>query len=180
MSVTLLYRISSNEVLKISPKGQTFADRDSAVFGVLTNPTLNDGNQVREELANGDVGPLRVLGFAQISNVGGNSAANATQGEIDGFNASQVDDESQLDADRAADLSDIHPHFRRLVKSMLKGIVRENNIMSESYNELRAEILAASSLGDLQTRVTNNTSDVPTRTNQQAYDAVRTDVDKDD
>ena len=46
---TVLYRISSDEVLKNSTRGQLFAERDSAVFGVLTDPTFPDGTDVRDE-----------------------------------------------------------------------------------------------------------------------------------
>ena len=161
---TALYRISSNEVLKVSLKDQAFSDRDTAVFGVLTDPTTPDGTDVRDQ-SGAESGPLRVLGFAKIAEPGGNNVRNATQPEIDGFAASQIDDDNQLDADQAADLGDTHAQFRKVFKSILKGIVRENNIMSARFNELRAEMIAASSFADQQTRVTNNTSDAPTRTN---------------
>jgi len=179
MATTVLYRISSNEVIKISTRGQLFSDRDTTFWGVLTDPSLPDGNEVRDN-SSSPPGPLRVLGFAKFAVVGTNTVRNATQTEIDGFAAPETDDDNQQDADRAADLGDTHPQFRRTFKAVLKGIVRENNIMAGRYNALRAEMLAATSLSDLQTRVTNNTQDAPTRTNQQAFDAVRTDVDKAD
>jgi len=179
MATTVLYRISSNEVIKISTRGQLFDDRDTTFWGVLTDPSLPDGNQVRDNT--GELpGPLRVLGLAKFAVVGTNTVRNATQTEIDGFAAPETDDDNQQDASRAADLGDIHPQFRKMFKSVSKAAVRENNIMANRYNELRAQMLAATSLGDLQTRITNNTQDAPTRTNQQAFDALRTDVSKDD
>jgi len=177
--ITALYRKSSNEVIKISLKGQPFTDADSQFWGVLTDPLLPDGNEVRDgstEL----LGPLRVLGFAKYADVSLNTVRNATQTEIDTCQSLQDDDENQQDANHAADMGDAHPQFRKLIKSILKGIVRENNILANRYNEMRAEMLAASSLANLQNRVQNNTSDAPVRTNQQAFDKVRTDVDKDD
>lgn len=177
---TALYRIASNEVLKVSTNDQLFTDRDVTFFGVLTAPSVPDGTAVREDLGDGTLGPLRQFGFAKIAIPGSNTVQNATQPEIDAFGAPQIDDDNQQDADRAADLGDVHPQFRKVIKAILKGVIRENNIMAARYNELRAEILAASSLNNLQTRVTNNTSDAPTRTNQQAFNAVRTDVSKDD
>jgi len=179
MAVTARYRIRSNEVEKISLKGQTFSDRDIALSGVLTNPTTPDGTAVRDRSTE-PPGPLRVLGLAKIAEPGTNNVRNATQPEIDTFAPAQTEDESIQDADGGGDLGDTHPRFRRLTKSILKGAVREHNIIANRYNELRAEMLAATSLADLQNRITNNTSNAPTRTNQQAFDAIRNDVDKDD
>ncbi len=176
---TALYRISSDEVVKISPKDQSFSDRDASVWGVLTDPTTPDGTDVRDTSTD-PVGPLRVLGFSKIAEPGSNNVRNATQPEIDTFAAAQLDDDNQLDADQAADLGDVHPQFRKTFKAILKGAVRENNIMAARYNELRGEMLLASNLADLRNRVENNTTDAPIRTNQQAFDALRPDVDKDD
>lgn len=176
---TALYRISSSEVLKISPLDQPFDDRDTVFFGVLVDPATPDGTDVRD--MSGPVpGPLRVLGLAKHADVGANIARNSTQAEIDTYAPAELDDNNQQDADRAADYGDTHLQWRKLIKSILKGVVRENNIMATRYNELRAQVLAATSLADFQTRVQNNTSDAPTRTNQQAFDAIRNDVSKND
>ena len=70
MAITALYRISSNEVIKISLKGQDFADRDTNIWGVLTDPSLPNGSDVREELSENQLGPLRQLGFAKIADAG--------------------------------------------------------------------------------------------------------------
>ncbi len=174
---TAAYRKSSNEVIKISLSGQVFTE--NAFWGVLTDPSLPDGSDVRDASVV-DLGPLRELGFAKIAVVGTNTVRNATQVEIDTFEGFEAIDENIQDKNRAADLGDAHPQFRKLVKSILKGIVRENNIMANRYNELRTEMLAATSLADMKTRVLNNTSDAPTRTEQQAFSAVRGDVSEDD
>lgn len=123
MAVTALYRISSNEVVKISVKGQTFSDRNTNVWGVLTDPVLPDGNQVRD-ISLDPIGPLRVLGLAKIAVPGTNTVRNSTQAEIDSFDASQVDDDNQEDADRAKDLLRNHPQFRKFAQLMFKAINR--------------------------------------------------------
>lgn len=176
---TALYRISSGECIKISQKDQPFSDRDVTYWGVLTDPTLPDGTDTHD-LSGAEPGVLRVLGWSKIAVPGSNTVRNALQVEIDTFATAELDDEGQQDADQAADLAETHPRFRRLVRSMLRGIVRENNIMAERFNTLRAEILAATSLSNLQSRIETNTQDAPIRTNQQAFDAIRTDVTKDD
>ena len=175
---TTLYRKSINEVLKNSVKDQTFSDRDNAVFGVLTDPSFPDGTNTVDPADEPPV--LRKLGFAKHADVGGDIVRNATQAEIDTWPAAELDDDNQQDADRAAELGDTHKQFRKIFKAMLKNIVREGNIKATKYNELRAEMLAASNFNDLKTRVQDNTSDAPIRTNQQAFDILRTDVDKDD
>lgn len=180
---TAIYRKNSGEVIKISLKDQLFTEADPQFWGILTdsgsNINLPDGNKVRDD--SGDfLGPLRVAGFAKIAISESNTIQNATQDEIDGFPNFQTDDENQQSANVAADLGDTHPQFRKVFKSILKGIVRENNIQANKYNELRAEILAAANFNDLKTRIQNNTSDMPIRTNTQAFSAIRNDVNKDD
>jgi len=177
VATTVKYRLSSGEVEKISSQGQTFSDRNTTYWGVLTDPSFPDGTDIRV-IEPDNFGPLRVLGLAKIWD--GINVRNATQAEIDGFAAPQIDDDNQQDEDGAADLGDTHPRWRKVFKSLLKGIVRENNIMAGRYNVLRAEMLAATNLNDLQSRIQNNTQDAPIRTNQQAFDALRTDTDKDD
>lgn len=135
---------------------------------------------VRPKNPDGELGDLRILGFAKIADPGSNNVRDATQLEIDTFEASEIDDSDQQDTDRAADLGDLDPITRRLVKSILKGAVREHNIIANRYNELRAEMLLASNFNDSKTRIAASTQNAPTRTNQQAFDAVRPDVSKGD
>ena len=89
---TALYRLSSNEVIKISVKNQQFAERDTAFWGVLTDPTTPDGTNVRNESTD-PPGPLRELGFAKIAEPGLNNVRNATQLEIDTFEPAEIDDD---------------------------------------------------------------------------------------
>ncbi len=138
---TALYRESSNEVLKVSAKDQSFSDRDAAVFGVLTDPTTPDGVDVREQTD--DLGPLRQLGFAKIAEPGGNNVRNATQPEIDGFAASEIDDDNQLDADQALVLFEDHPQFRKKEKARTDIIMREINLLRQRNVQLQNDIAAA-------------------------------------
>lgn len=177
MATTVKYRLSSGEVIKVDLLGQTFDGRDVVYFGKLTDPPFPDGTDIRADTVD-VIGPLRVLGLSKIWD--GTDVRNATQAEIDGFAAPQIDDDNKQDRDEAANLGDIHPLWRKLIKAIVKGVIRENNIMAGRYNALRAEMLAATNLNDLQNRIQNNTQDAPIRTNQQAFDAIRTDVNKDD
>lgn len=124
MPTTVLYRINSGEVWKINVGGQLFSDRDTAYFGVLTDPTFTDGMQLRESLPGGDMGPLRVSGFAKWADPGGNSVRNATQAEINGFETVQDDDEAQMDADEAGELLKNHPRWRKFTMLMFKAMNR--------------------------------------------------------
>jgi len=122
MPITVLYRLSSGEVLKISPTGQLFSARNTAVFEVLTDPPLPDGTELRPELPDGDLGDLRVLGKAKIADAG--TVRNATQVEIDTFAAAELDDEAQLDAQEAGDLLKTHPRWRKFAMLMFKAMNR--------------------------------------------------------
>lgn len=177
---TALYRINGGEVLKISVQGQPFADRDAAVFGVLTDPTLPDGQAVREDLGDGTLGPIRVLGFAKVAVVGSNTVRNATAPEIAAFATAETSDENALDAADAGRMIDTHPRFRKVLKALLKRIIAENNDQRTQWNALRAQIAAATNLANLQSRVAANTTDLPTRTLQQAVTALKNDVSSSD
>ena len=175
-----LYRLSSNEVIKISvmTSPQTFDSRDTDFFGTLVDPSYPDGTSVFDP---DDEPPIkRKFGFAKFADVGGDEVRNATQVEIDTWAAAELDDDNQADANRAADLGDTHPQFRKIFKSLLKSVVRENNIMATQWNEFRVQVSLATDFNDLKTRVAADTSDVPIRTNQQAFDALRPDINKDD
>lgn len=175
---TALYRISSNEVLKISLKGQNFSDRDSAVWGVLTDPVLPDGSEVRDT-SGPDPGPLRVLGFAKIAIVGSNTVQNATQPEIDTFALGEVDDDNQLDADQAAVLLDGHPQFRKILKAMIKGILQEDDRVRGQWETFKTSVVAAGNLSDIKTAVAA-LPDLPARSMTQAKDFILGQISKDD
>jgi hypothetical protein len=161
MPTTALYRKSSNEVVKISAVGQTFDDRDSNYWGILTDPTTPDGTEVRETLANTRLGPLRVLGFAKIAEPGSNNIRNAIQAEIDTFAAAETDDNDQLDADQTGSLLENHPMWRKYSKALLKTIIEEVlengnvkiNEMVSQWNQFKADTATASNLAQLQASV---------------------------
>lgn len=172
---TALYRKSTNEVVKISLSGQSFSDRDPTYWGVLTNPTLSNGNQAVD--ANGN---LRVLGIAKFAVVGTNTVRNATAGEITAFGSGETADINNQDAAEAINFFQTHPRFRKAFKALVHRIVTENNLQAAQWNQFRAEVAAATTLADLKTRVANNTTDVPTRTDAQALTALLADVSAND
>lgn len=128
MSTTALYRITTNEVVKISLSGQPFSDRNATYWGVLTDPVLPDGNQVRQVI-NGGFGPLRTLGFAKFAVVGSNTVRNATQPEINAFSTGETTDANAMDASEASNICNTHPRFRKAIKAIVKLTVDELNIL---------------------------------------------------
>jgi hypothetical protein len=175
---TALYRLASNEVLKISLKGQSFAERNTARFGVLTDPALPDGTLVRSS-ANGTLGPLRQLGLAKIAVPGSNTVRNATQVEIDAFAAAEVDDENSLDAEAAIALLETHPQFRKMMVAFADITKDEINTLRAWITDFKADVAAATTLADLKTRVAAN-PDLPARTLAQLRTALRNRVNKND
>lgn len=147
MAVTALYRISSNEVIKISTKGQPFSDRNPTYWGVLTDPNLPDGNQVRDVSVE-PPGALRVVGFAKIAEPGVNTVRNATQGEINSFDAAEIDDENNQDAEQTVNLLRDHPQFRKFTKLIFKAM---NQIRSDAA-------LAPWTAAQIRTFIENNVS----------------------
>lgn len=172
---TALYRLSSNEVLKISLRGQAFSERNTAIFGVLTDPAVPNGTEIREEI-NGVFGSVRILGFSKIAVSGTNTVRNATAGEIATFAAAETADENTLDADAVARWIDTHPRYRKIFKALLKRIIAENNQAAVQWNLLRVQIGAATNLSNLQSRVAANTADLPQRTLAQAVTALFGDI----
>lgn len=161
MAMTALYRLNGLEVLKISPKNQTFADRDPAYFGVLTDPTLPDGNQVRATNTDGTMGPLRVLGLAQIAVPGTNSCRLATLFEIDAWALAEAQDDKALDAHRAGQFFDVHPQWRKAFKALLKTVRGVTNPQAKRWNDFKIEAAASTSFADLKTRIAT-LPDLPT------------------
>ena len=173
MPTTVLYRLSSGEVLKISERGQSFSDADPLYLSILIDPAFPDGTDVREERADGTLGPLRVLGFAKFADVPGAIVRNATQPEIDTFAPLEEADTDLQDTARAADLGDIHPHFRRMVKAVLRDVVEEANQNAFRYNELRGQLIDSVSFPDLRARLLGDTSTVPLRSTEDAFGKTR-------
>ncbi len=149
---TALYRISSNEVIKISIADQSFSNRNMPFFAVLTDPTTPDGASTRD-LSTDPVGPLRVLGFAKIAEPGGNNIRNATQLEIDAFVTLETDDINQLDADQAGSLFQTHPQFRKMMAAFADILKDEINILRARNVQFQNDVAAAANLGQLKTAV---------------------------
>jgi len=155
MPTTALYRISSGEVIKISLRGQSFDTRDPTIWGVLTDPTLPDGDSVRETRPDGTLGPLRQLGFAKLAITGSNTCRNATRPEIDAFEPSELDDENTQDAAQAIDLFQAHPKFRKILIALAEITRSEINILRAQHG-------------------------LPPRSSTQLRNAIRSRVSKDD
>jgi len=148
---TVLYRVNGGEVIKISPMNQTFDQRDTNYWSVATDPAFPDGTELREDLGNDQLGPLRTLGYAKIMD--GGSCRNATQGEIDGFAALETADENLMDREGARDLFQTHPRFRKLMIAL-------SDIIKDEINILRAEHgLPARTLVQLKTAMLNRMSE---------------------
>lgn len=124
---TVLYRIGSGEVIKISVKNQTFAERNTKYWGVLTDPQISDSVEVLDTNQN-----KRVLGFAKIWD--GVNVRNATQTEIDNFVVAEDTDDKLQDKDRAVDLLQTQPQFRKLFTAFADIIRQEINILRAQHN----------------------------------------------
>jgi len=146
---TALYRINGGEVLKISTTDQTFAERDTDYWAVLTDPTLPDGTEVRE----GNTGPLRVLGYSKFADVGGNEVRNATQPEIDTFAPAETEDENLMDQGGARGIFAQHPRWRKLLTAIVDVNILEFNIQRDWNMQMQQAIADAQNLSQLKTLV---------------------------
>jgi hypothetical protein len=174
MATNALYRKSSGEVIKISPKGQTWPDIDATFWGVLVDPSFPDGTEFRHPS-----GLLRVLDYAKFADVGGNTVRNATQQEIDTFEAAQVDDENQQDAAGAGVLFETHPRFRKLMTAYSSILKDEFNLVRSWTRDFKAAVDAATSLADLKVSVAA-LPDLEDRTLAQLKTAIANRISKDD
>ena len=139
---TALYRKNGGEVIKISIKDQSFADANSTYWGVLTDPAMPDGTEIRDPNE-----ADRVLGYAKI--VDGTTVRNAVQAELDNFPVAELADENNQDADGAADLFQTHPRFRKMMIAFA-------DIIKDEINILRAEHgLPDRTLAQLKTAISN-------------------------
>ena len=185
---TALYRITSNEVVKISLKDQPFSGIDATYWAVLTDPTLPDGSDATQ-----DEGGLRELGYSKISEPGSNNIRNATQLEIDTFEGFENEDNKLMDADRASHLLETHPSFRKVFKAFLKLVVInqlleksnvKQNEMIDKWNQYKTDLGNATSLAAIKTAVAalpDITSNLPeTATLSQIATQLKALIDKDD
>jgi len=151
---TALYRLSSGEVMKVSLSDQPFTDRDVNYWGVAVDPSLPDGNVCVDPS-----GDYRVLGYAKIHDAG--TVRNAIQAEIDTFEAAQLDDESQEDADEVSAWIDSHPRFRKIFKAILKELIDELftetngkiNVFIDQWNQFKLDVAIAANLSQLKDSV---------------------------
>jgi hypothetical protein len=169
---TVLYRLSSNEVYKISPIDQSFDDRDAVYWGVVTDPSFPDGTAFKDP--NGD---LRVLGYSKI--LVGAIVRNATQEEIDTFQGFEDSDENKMDRDRAEFLFDTHPQFRKMMVAFADVLKDEFNILRQWEMDFKAVVAAASNLNDLKISVAAM-DDLPDRTLTQLKTAIKDRLSEDD
>ncbi len=142
VATTVLFRINGKEVIKISTKGQTFVDRNTTYWGVLTDPPFSDGTVIRD--SNED---LRVLGFAKMWD--GTNVRNATQTEIDNFVVAEEEDDKLQDKDAAINLFKANPRFRKMMIAFADIIKNEINILRRKHG------LADRELPQLYTAIEN-------------------------
>jgi len=123
-ATTVLYRLSSGEVLNISLNDNDFEPLDS-FFGVLIDPPFSNGTDWRDSSGND-----RVFGYAKINDNG--TVRNATQVEIDGFLAARETDRSAELVQDTINYLNNNPIMKRIFKALAKA-------MNDDLNELRQQ-----------------------------------------
>jgi hypothetical protein len=146
-ATTVLYRISSNEVVDISVIHKTDFSVDLSYYGVLVDPPLTDGAQWLSPAPDYQNG---VLGYAKINDNG--VIRNATQAEIDTFQPAELDDRNQNEADQAIDYFQNHKQFRRIMTAFAAILVDEINILRSQHG------LPVRTLQQLKTAIENRIS----------------------
>ena len=157
MATTVLYRISSGEVLKISTRGQQFPHINTNIFEYLIDPDLPDGTDNRE-IIDGRLGPARSLGYQKIAIPGSNLVRDASQGEIDGFEAFKIEDDNLQDELGAKAFLSTHKRFRKIFVAILKLIVDQllensnvkQNEMINQWNQYKVDVAGASNLAQIK------------------------------
>ncbi len=174
MATTVLYRKSSGEVIKISTKGQTFADSDPKYWGVLTDPTFTDGTNYIDI----ETGERRILGISKKWD--DTTVRNSTQQEIDGYQAYEDDDEKEQEADSARNMININPAMRRLLVATFDVLIEHQfNAVREWLMDYKTVIANANNLADVKTGVAA-LPNLPNKTLQDLKDAVVNRISKDD
>lgn len=191
MANTVLYRISSGEVLKISTKGQIFDRINTDLFGYLVDPSFPDGT-VNREVSQSIMGPLRELGYQKIAIPGSDLVRNATQGEIDGFEAFKVEDDNLQDEIGAKAFLITHPRFRKIFVGILKLLIDQlleksnvkQNEMITQWNSFKSGMAGATSLVQVKAGVaalpTIDADLAETATSQQIRNQLESMISKDD
>jgi len=193
MATTVLYRISSGEVLKISTRGQMFDRINTDYFEYLIDPSFPDGTNNREQFPGSVMGPLRELGFQKISIPSASEVRNATQSEIDGFESYKIDDDNLQDATGASDFLEKHKRFRKIFKAILKLVVIKQlleksnvkqNEMIDQWNQYKTNVAAINNLTEFKDAVASlpdiQSNLMETATLAQIKNAVLNEISKDD
>lgn len=187
---TVLYRKNGGEVLKYSPRNQSFAEVDTEFFGVLTDPTTPDGTDIRERVGK-QFGKYRQLGFAKRALPDENRIQNATQEEIDEWDNKEGEDDQAQDAKQAKVQLDNHPLLGRLIRALSRRLIthhvetnaRVNQVITQ-WESFKADVLTAGSLTALKQDVramTDIRSDLPqTIELTTLMDGIRASVENDD
>ena len=135
-ATTALYRVSSGEVTAISTEDNLYSGSPD-IFAVITNATYPDGTTFQK----------RVLGAAKI--LDGTVVRNATQEEIDGFQAAAINDHNIKEAEKALVYLQNHPQFRRIMTAFSAILVSEINILRSEHG------LSNRTLSQLKTAIEN-------------------------
>jgi len=144
-ATTALYRISSNEVYKISEENDIFAFDVSDQLAVATSVSTPDGDATWDTSGN-----LRVLGYSKI--LDGTTVRNATQEEIDTFAAFEAEDRNIKEADQATAYFQNDPRIRRIMIAFADILVSEINILRAEHG------LSDRTLQQLKTAIINRIS----------------------
>lgn len=191
MAISVLYRISSGEVLKISTRGQQFPHINTNYFDYLIDPDLPDGTNNRPFI-DGKLGPARTPGSQKIAIPGSNLVRDATELEIDGFEAFKVEDEKSLDETGAKAFLITHPRFRKIFVGILKLLINQllektnvkQNEMITQWNQFKTGIAGASNISQIKAGVAalpDIIADLPeTATQEQIRNQLESMISKDD
>ncbi len=115
MSLTFLYKKTSNQAVKLSSDPNAFDNFDPVFFDTITDPTLPNGAD---------------LAIPKIKQ--GTTIQNATGTEILGFPVHDAADQVLMDRTSAINSYDLDP----ITKKVLKAIVQ---LMLDEINTLRAQ-----------------------------------------
>jgi len=140
-ATTVVYRSSSGEVAVISIGNNPFSEFCTSYFTVVTDPTFQDGTET----------DFRTLGLSKIFDSG--IVRNATQVEINGFKAFEIEDRNIRQEIIAKSYFQTDPKFRRAVIAVIKGIIREDNILRNWTRDFKDLVAASTSLADFKARV---------------------------
>ncbi len=120
-------RIRNDRLAEITP--QETLDRQTAQATRLATRAAWELTYAVRDLSDPTVvGPLRQLGFAKRYIVATNTLQDATQAEIDSWQAAEDEDEKVLDAKQTVQLLKGHPQFRKFTQVLFKAMnqIRED------------------------------------------------------